>query len=621
MGRLLGILALITLLWVPTIGHATEIKLSGSPTASILPLIVSEGNADLAEAGIEFTVTNDKPDQEIWRFRTEMLTPFAFEFFIAGQRQPFFASSFRSRPQLSHASQGPVITSAPISLEPGESIMIRAQFERAPGSDVFPITLVSEDRNDQIERGNRIAHGIYFGAMLTCVILFMLSANVIVSGASKWFGLYLITLTLLNAHSHGYILSLFGLPPEVFFPVFRGLQVVLMFAYLSFAVSFLNASERYPGYTKAVHTFFIIGLIIAPLEIFSDSERFRFIIDVVSFTFLLLGIRAAHLALRDGHHGGRFFAAGYCLLLVVGGVNYVASIPDFAPWNDVVDKFTLALQGCDALVFGAAIFNQIYGLRRERDTAIKDKLVEYRERLAVTQKLRQSDKNLHRARDLAERHRASLASTSHDLRQPITSLRVALERAKELSPSMATDFSTGLEFLDSVLAQSLTTSRADAEDQPRSAAAEDGEAVELQMVLENVQRMFAAEAEQKGLDLKVVPSSLQVRVKVIDLIRIVSNLTANAIRYTDSGGVLVGVRRRRETVAIEIFDTGRGIPANQIEIVMKPYERGSASESSPGEGLGLSIVKQLTDDNGLTLSVCSVLGKGSVFTISGLRRL
>jgi len=550
-GRLLGIIALITTLGVPATGHAMEVKLSDSPVADILPLIVSNGNPGIATntatVVTEFTMVNDTSDTVIWRFRTEMLNPLAFEFYGAGQAEPFFLSSFKSRPQLSHASQGPVILSGAMSMEPGESLQIRAQFEHAPRPDIFPVTLVSEGRNDQIERRNTISHGIYFGAMLILVILFILSANVIVSAASKWFGMYLIALTLLNAHSHGYILSLLDLPPESYFPVLRVLQVTIMFAYLTFAMSFLNASERYPALSKGIRIFFVVGLMIAPLEVFSESRNFRLVIDLMALTFLILGIRCAYLAVRDDHHGARFFAAGYFLLLVVGGINYVASIPSFAPWNDFVDQVTLALQSCDALVFGGAIFSQIYGLRIERDTAIKDKLAEYQEKLAVSQKLRHSETNLHRARSLAERHRASIASTSHDLRQPITSLRVALERAKELSPEMATDFSTGLEFLDSVLTQSLATSRADAEDQPASAEPEDAETVELQMVLENVRRMFSAEAEQKGLDLKIVPSSLQVRVKIIDLIRIASNLTANAIRYTESGGVLIGVRRRGET--------------------------------------------------------------------------
>jgi len=403
-GRLLGIIALITTLGAPAIGHAIEVKLSDSPVANILPLIVSNGNPGIATnretTVIEFTVINDTRDTVIWRFRTEMLNPLAFEFYGAGQAEPFFLSPFKSRPQLSHASQGPVILSDAMSTEPGKSLQIRAQFEHAPGPDIFPVALVSQGRNDQIERRNTISHGIYFGAMLIFVILFILSANVIVSAASKWFGLYLIALTLLNAHSHGYVLSLLDLSPESYFPLLRVLQVTIMFAYLTFAMSFLNASERYPALSKGIRVFFVVGLMIAPLEVF------------------------AYLAVRDGHHGARFFAAGYFLLLVVGGINYVASIPSFAPWNDFVDKVTLALQSCDALIFGGAIFSQIYGLRSERDMAIKDKLAEYQEKLAVSQKLRHSETNLHRARSLAERHRASIASTSHDLRQPITSLRV-----------------------------------------------------------------------------------------------------------------------------------------------------------------------------------------------------
>ena len=621
--RLLVILALIITIGSPTSARSMEINLSEAPIYDILPLITANGNPE-GDPGrkafrTKFTVVNDTSDTVIWRIRTEMLNPLAFAFIEVGQTKPFFLSPFHARPQLSHASQGPIIVSKSISLNPGERLRIEAKFETAPKPETFPIQLLSESRNDQIERSNIMTHGIYFGVMLTFIILFLLSGNITHSAASKWFGLYLIALLVLNAHSHGYILSFFELPPESFFPILRFLQVLIMFAYLTFAISFLNVPERYPLFSKTVGAFFFIGLIVAPLEVISKTEGFRLIIDVMALTFLLIGIRFAYLALRDDHHGARFFATGYGLLLVSGAVNYLASIPSFAPWNDVVDKATLAFQCCDALVFGGAVFNQIFGLRQERDAAIKEKLMEYREKLAVSQKLRQSEANLHRARSLAERHRASIATTSHDLRQPITSLRAALDRAKELSPSMAADFSTGLEFLDSVLAQSLESSRTGAEDQPGSAKPDAAELIELQMVLENVLRMFTAEAKQKGLNLKVVASSLKVEARVIDLVRIIANLTANAIRYTDSGGVLVGARRRGETAAVEVWDTGGGVPVDQRETIMKPYNRGGSSSVLPGEGLGLSIVQQLADQNGLSVSIRSEVGKGSVFTLSGLR--
>ncbi len=566
-----------------------------------------------------FTVRNDTSESLHWRFRTEVLEPLRFAFHKGEHTDPFFASPFRARPQLSHASQGPAIRSDLVAMEPGESILVTAQFERWPGPELFPISLVSEYRSDQIDWRNNMAHGIYFGAMLVFITLFVLSANIIASPASIWFGLYLAAMTALNAHSHGYLLTLLHIPPEGFYYMIRGLQAALMVTYLAFAMSFLKAWERYPSLWRVVCCFFIAMLVTAALEITNESAMLRRVTDAFALGFLLIGICSAYLALRDDHYGGRFFAAGFGLLLIAGVINYIASIPAFAEWNDLVDRVTLTLQSCDALVFGGAIFYQIYGLKRQRDAALNETLVEVREKLALSQKLRRSETNLQRARSLAERHRSTLASTSHDLRQPIASLRVSLEQARDSSPALAADLSSGIEFLDSVLGQTLEITRPETEDQLPSDRIEDGEPVALQMVLENVQRMFAAEAQKKGLELKVVPSTLSVRVPIIDLIRIVSNLTANAIRYTERGGVLVGARRRGDTVAIEVWDTGRGIAADKQDSVMMPYERGDAPASSAGEGLGLSIVQRLVKQNGLSATVRSKPGKGSVFKIGGLR--
>ena len=620
--RLLCAILLVSALLASGTGHATEVRLSNAPIQNILPTIVSNSNTDAATDApfvTSFTVRNDTAESIQWRFRTEVLEPLSFVFHRSEHNDPFFTSPFRARPQLSHASQGPTIRSSLVTIEPGESILVTAQFERRPGPELFPISLVSEYRSDQVDWRNSMAHGIYFGAMLVFITLFVLSANIIASPASIWFGLYLASMTALNAHSYGYLLTLLHIPPEGFYFVIRGLQAALMVAYLAFAMSFLRAWERYPLLWRTVCCFFVAMLITAALEIMNESAMLRRVTDAFALGFLLIGICSAYLALRYDHYGGRFFAAGFGLLLIAGVMNYIASIPAFAEWNDLVDRVTLALQSCDALVFGGAIFYQIYGLKRQRDAALNETLVEVREKLTLNQKLRRSETNLQRARNLAERHRSTLASTSHDLRQPIASLRVSLEQARDSSPELAADLSSGIEFLDSVLGQTLETTRPETEDQPPPERIEDDEPVALQMVLENVQRMFAAEAQKKGLELKVVPSTLSVKAPIIDLIRIVSNLTANAIRYTDKGGVLVGARRCGDTVAIEVWDTGRGIAADKQNTVMMPYERGDAPTSSKGEGLGLSIVQRLVQKNGFTATLRSKPGKGSVFRIGGLR--
>ena len=94
------------------------------------------------------------------------------------------------------------------------------------------------------------------------------------------------------------------------------------------------------------------------------------------------------------------------------------------------------------------------------------------------------------------------------------------------------------------------------------------------------------------------------------------NLVANAIRYTDRGRVLVGVRRRGETVRLFVCDTGRGIPEAQQETVFNEFVRlPGAAVDEPGAGLGLAIVKRLSSLLDHPLSLTSDLGAGATFRI------
>ena len=97
----------------------------------------------------------------------------------------------------------------------------------------------------------------------------------------------------------------------------------------------------------------------------------------------------------------------------------------------------------------------------------------------------------------------------------------------------------------------------------------------------------------------------------------VRNLLSNALKYTQRGRVLVGCRRRPGKLRIEIWDTGLGIPASELEAIFEEYHQvdNPARERSRGLGLGLSIVKSLGDLLGHQIRVRSLPGKGSVFSI------
>ena len=131
----------------------------------------------------------------------------------------------------------------------------------------------------------------------------------------------------------------------------------------------------------------------------------------------------------------------------------------------------------------------------------------------------------------------------------------------------------------------------------------------VMVVLNNVLAMFREEARQKGLNLKLVPSSAVVESQPVALMRIVSNLVSNAIKYTDEGTVLIGCRRQNGSVRIEIHDTGPGMSDAEIKRVMKPYERGN---TPGGTGLGLAVVSELAQHYGMTFDMTSTPGAGTV---------
>jgi signal transduction histidine kinase len=95
---------------------------------------------------------------------------------------------------------------------------------------------------------------------------------------------------------------------------------------------------------------------------------------------------------------------------------------------------------------------------------------------------------------------------------------------------------------------------------------------------------------------------------------VLSNLVGNAIRYTERGGVLVGWRRRGGRVAIQIVDTGIGIPADRLESIFDEFRQLQPGRGE-GMGLGLWIVKRTVQMMGAKLAVRSAVGRGSCFAV------
>ncbi|MFP5409879.1 MAG: ATP-binding protein [Gammaproteobacteria bacterium] len=223
--------------------------------------------------------------------------------------------------------------------------------------------------------------------------------------------------------------------------------------------------------------------------------------------------------------------------------------------------------------------------------------------------------------DMAERANFAksrfFAAASHDLRQPLhaLSLFVAALKARNQQPETQTlidniEASTAaMELLFNAL---LDISRLDAgtiEAHPVN--------FPLHKMLGELEHQFRALAEEKGLRLRFRPCDVTLYSDPLLIERILGNLIANAIRYTDDGGVLVACRRRGPLVRLSVIDTGRGIPPDQQEAVFQEFVQlhNPARDRSKGLGLGLAIVSRLGRLLGHRVNLRSRPGHGSTFSI------
>jgi signal transduction histidine kinase/CheY-like chemotaxis protein len=211
-----------------------------------------------------------------------------------------------------------------------------------------------------------------------------------------------------------------------------------------------------------------------------------------------------------------------------------------------------------------------------------------------------------------------LAAASHDLRQPLHALGLFVQALQE-TPLAARERQTignirrSVDAMEELFNSLLDISRLDAGVvQPHVTT------IPLSAVFDRLRFEYAPIARQKRLSLSVVKTSLFVQSDPSLLARLIRNLLANAVRYTDGGGVVLGCRRAAGEVRIEVWDTGKGIPRDRHDEIFQEFYQLDNPERDrrKGLGLGLAIVKRLAKLLNYRVEMRSVVGKGSVFSIT-----
>lgn len=228
---------------------------------------------------------------------------------------------------------------------------------------------------------------------------------------------------------------------------------------------------------------------------------------------------------------------------------------------------------------------------------------------------------LRKARDAAEAANHSkdkyLAAASHDLLQPLNAARLLISTLRErgLPASEQTLVERAHQALEG--AEDLLTDLLDISKLDQQAIKPDIDVYRLDEVLLPLVSEFQSVAEAKGLGFEHFIPAYALRSDFRLLTRILRNFLSNACRYTARGRVLLGARRRGENLRIEVWDTGQGIAADQMQSIFLEFNQLGAQRAAEraGVGLGLAIVDRIASMLGYSVQVRSQIGRGSVFSI------
>ncbi len=225
---------------------------------------------------------------------------------------------------------------------------------------------------------------------------------------------------------------------------------------------------------------------------------------------------------------------------------------------------------------------------------------------------------LRAARDEADRANQAksrfLAAAGHDLRQALQLIMLALgalaDRAGPAGAQEARRGEAAIAKLDRAFSQFSQVARLSSGRMPA-----DPRAIDIGPLLAELCDELQPLARQKGLRLRHVASTARVRSDPTMLATIMRNLIGNAIKYTDHGGVLVGVQRRGSRVLARVCDTGIGIARDSQDAIFDEF-RQLTPGSNDGVGLGLNIVKRTALLLGHDIAVRSTPGRGSCFSVA-----
>jgi len=418
---------------------------------------------------------------------------------------------------------------------------------------------------------------------------------------------------------------LHGVAYQVLWPEFTDWNAVSMAFFIplanGFSSLFSNKMLRIREVSPPLYKVMLLQIVSAPfLAIASLIFPFQYVVPISTFMTVVSAASVAYIGIRYWARyetDARIFSVAwdaFVLGCLVMGLNKFGLIP----YNWLTENLMQIGSALETILLSLALAARINRLR-------EDSLTLQKEQLQAREKEIQADKELLAAKYESKAKSDFLAVMSHEIRTPMNGVLGVLDLLKdtrldaEQTRMIGTIESSGkllLNILNDILDLSKVESgKLDLEQIPLS----------LQQIIDDAVIIYDASASQKGLMMSSFVSP-QIYAPLLGdptrIKQIIYNLLGNAIKFTDRGHIFISARSvavdgQRQTVRLEIIDSGIGLSHEQEQKLFDSFTQGDTSTNRKfgGTGLGLAISKKLTEAMGGNIGVESIQGEGSVFWV------
>ena len=493
---------------------------------------------------------------------------------------------------------------APLLIEPGEEVTVLVSYW-SEGASYLQFSIETAPSFTDIAAKRTAKNFIYYGMMFLLIVAAAISLLVYRHVVFAAYIAYAGSTLLYLMHSDGVAYQY--LWPD--FPKFNSIASmvtgsILIVSACTYARVFLGTKKRHPYVDKLLLAVIFGTLLLDGSALFVDNQIIKKLLVFMSLVAVCACTFSGIVAARTRFKEVRFFLFAWL------GIVAASLLMNLRHWfgleisQDFQFDFMRVVMVVDAAMMGLAIGDRYNQLRSARQAATLRSLNEAQQNLNLTKRLNELEKQYAIAEAAVENKDQQISNTIHDLRQPLHALRLnigELVDGETGATVQTSEIEQTFSYLEDLVASHLAhsggmTQNAGQADPANSAVLSTNE------ILSSVFEMFKPDAEAKGLELVYVPTSLEVDLENLVLMRLVTNLVSNAIKYTDDGKVLFGCRLSGDNIRLEVHDTGPGLDVEEFELAKKrKYRLNSDDQHKTGNGFGLAIVNNLVKEHDLKL--------------------